>query len=180
MLKNIRLPINWKVLTAIVVLLSVVAFCFWWSGRTKSVNAVAQDVSDISAEIHRKYAHKNSYWGLNNASLEDTKVLRHRNNQMVNRFNKPVLIGQGENGETIMPGEKTFDIVFINLSNMECIRAATSIFESPEITGLMQITIVGKESQIFEWGSEQYNLPISQAAAKEFCTDNSKIIWTFE
>lgn len=165
-----------------ILLLAAVCLCFCLS-TTVTDKAAAQVVS-IAADVHKLYTHKASYWRLNNDSLRSNDILtnyRYKNNQLVNAFGKPVLIGKGEDGDTVMPGEKSFDVVYTDLSARECVKIATYQYKQQEMLGLLQITIIGQEkSRIFEWGAETYKLPVIRPEAERFCSDDSKVIWTFE
>ena len=142
------------------------------------------DVAKIVIDVHKIYANKASYWQLSTKSFFGNDILtkyRYKNNQLINALGKPILIGKGENGDVIMPGEKSFDVVYTDLSAEECVSVAAYRFEQPENLGLLQITIVnGEKSQTFEWGAEDHMLPISRVEAKSFCSSKAKVIWTFE
>ena len=180
MLSFLRKTLDLRLCTAVAGLLLATVFCFWWYGSPKRVNEAMREITEIVDDIHKNYVRKNSYWGVNSSTLESNKRLRRRGNQTVNAFGKPILVGQGENGDTVMPGDRTFDVVFTELSFGECVRSATSNFASPETLGLMQVKIIGKSEQVFIWGNKQYNLPLPEFQAKEFCDKDSKVIWTFE
>ena len=166
--------------------LAVVVMCLMSVGKNRhsdSKNA-AEDVMKIAADVHKIYANKASYWQLSTKSFFGNDILtkyRYKNNQLINALGKPILIGKGENGDVIMPGEKSFDVVYTDLSAEECVSVAAYRFEQPENLGLLQITIVnGEKSQTFEWGAEDHMLPISRVESKSFCPSKAKAIWTFE
>lgn len=166
--------------------LAVVVMCLMSVGKNRhsdSKNA-AEDVMKIAADVHKIYVNKASYWQLSAKSFFGNDILtkyRYKNNQLINALGKPILIGKGENGDVIMPGEKSFDVVYTDLSAEECVSVAAYRFEQPENLGLLQITIVnGEKSQTFEWGAEDHMLPISRVEAKNFCSSKAKVIWTFE
>lgn len=110
---------------------------------------------------------------LTNLSYDDGKL--------INALGKPVKIGSGENGDTVMPGERSFDVVYSGLNTGECIALAAYRFERPEELGLLQVTIVGKDNrQSFSWGEETFKLPVSRPEAKKICRNGSKVLWTME
>ncbi len=166
--------------TLLALLLFLSAIVFFVGSRPTKTNLAAREVASAVRAIHIVFADKPSYWGLNNNFLKSNDILtnyRYKDNQLVNILGKPVLIGAGETAEVAMPGDKSFDVVYTDLSVKECIMLSTYQFEQPETLGLLQITIVGKERKVFDWGSR---LPVEQHEAKKFCSDKSKVIWTFE
>lgn len=144
----------------------------------------AEEVAKIVEDVHKIYANKASFWGLNNESFASNDILtkfRYKGNQLINTLGKPILIGRGEGGDVVMPGERSFDVVYTDLTAKECVDAAAYRFEQPENLGLLRITITnGEKSQVFEWGAEDHKLPISRVEAKRFCSNKSRVMWTFE
>lgn len=183
MMKKLVTLSNLRILAAIIGAMLVMAVAFWWLSRpSAAINAVEQ-LPDIVSNIRKTYAHKASYWGLNNQALRGNNILinfDYKDNQLVNALGKPVLIGRGEDGDIIMPGEKSFDIVFGGLSTKECIQIVTYRFEQQATLGLLQVTIFGEKSQSFDWGSATHKLPVTRPEAERFCSDQSKVMWTFE
>lgn len=161
-------------------LLFSVVIIFFAGSRPTKTNLAAREVASAVRAIHGAFADKASYWGLCNNFLKSNNILtnyRYKDNQLVNILGKPVLIGSGETAEVAMPGDKSFDVVYTDLSAKECIKLSAYQFEQPETLGLLQITIVGREHKVFDWSSR---LPVEQHEAKKFCSDKSKVIWTFE
>ena len=115
------------------------------------------------------------------AILKSNDILtkyRYKNNQLINALGKPILIGKGENGDIVMPGEKSFDVVYTDLSFAECINVASYQFEQQETLGLLQITIIGPEkSRIFEWSATDY--ADKSARGKTFLWKQSKSYMDF-
>lgn len=173
-----------KIATAVAGILSAAAICIWLGLSSNKTERAAAEVINIAADVHKLYAHKASYWTLSSDSLRSNDILTnyvYKNNQLVNALGKPVLIGKGEDGNVVMPGEKSFDVVYTDLSAKECIAVAAYQYQQQEMLGLLQITIIGKEkSRIFEWGAETYKLPVTRPEAERFCSDKSKVVWTFE
>ena len=164
---------------------AVVCLLVWkYVSPGRKVEQAALQVTETAEKIRQEYARKVDYWGLNTQTAIDKKILTnlsYDDGKLLNALGKPVTVGSGENSDTVMPGERSFDIVYAELGMGECIALASYRFERPEETGLLQITIVGKDkSQSFGWGNEDYSLPVSRPAAKEICTNNSKVLWTME
>ena len=142
---------------------------------------ISGDISKIVEHIHKNYADKSSYWGLDSKELDKLETLNREQNQIINSFGKTILVGEGEGGNTVMPGEKSFDISFPGLSKKQCVYAATAVFDSPITLGLLQMQIIiGNTRQAFTWGADQYKLPVVSKQAAEFCSDNATVVWTFE
>lgn len=163
-------------------LIGVVMWQYITPGR-KTEQAATQLV-EIAERIRRKYAAKIDYWGLNTQVVINNKILQEFSTDgenLINALGKPFNIGQGENAETVMPGEKSFDIIYTGLSMGECIALASFPMKHPEEVGLLKITIINaKENKTFNWGANDYKLPISRDAARKVCKKDSKIIWTIE
>lgn len=179
MRRKILNPKIWVIFAGVVLASSVL---MWWMSRPHKAERAVREVAKIAETVHRMYADKASYWHLDTSSFiaAQKSAYRTKDGHLLNALGKDVLIGSGENGETVMPGEKSFDVVFDNLNTGECVNAAAYQFGRQEMLNLLQIEIIGKERQIFAWGNAEYELPIARFAAKRFCSDGSKIVWTFE
>ena len=164
-------------------LLCLVVIVFFVGAIPTKTNIAAREVAVAAQTIRASFASKGSYWGLSNNFLESNDILtnyRYKEGKLVNILGKPVLFGKGENAEVVMPGDRSFDVVYADLSAKECIKLSTYRFEQPETLGLLQVTIVGDKPHVFEWGGQDSRLPVEQHKAKQLCSDKSKVIWTFE
>ncbi len=170
-------------LIAALVLLSGIMVWHYVTPNKKTEQAALQ-VAETAALVRRHYASKIDYWGLNTQSAVDNNILTnlpYHKGRLTNALGKPVLIGSGENGETVMPGERSFDVVYGDLSMGECVALAAYRFERPEELGLLQITVVsGDNRQTFSWGEENYKLPVARQEAQKICRKGSKVLWTIE
>lgn len=164
-------------------LLAIVLLVWWYVKPDGRVNRAATQVFAIAETLHRQYIGKPDYWGLNTDLVINKKMLAdnfYKKDKLVNALGKPILIGSGAEGSVVMPGEKSFDIVYSGLSLHECVALVTHNYEQSKTLGLLQITIVGGNvSQSFGWG-EVRTLPVSRPEAKKFCKSNSTVIWTME
>jgi len=182
LLKNV---FNKQLLIIISCMVATIAIVIWWHTRpdTKTLKT-AEQVFEIADSVRKSYINKPDYWGLNTDLAISNNMLTnvfYKNNMLVNALGKPILIGQGEEGLPAMPGSKSFDIVFTELSTEECVALATYNHDLQNNLGLLQITIVsGEGSQDFGWGREESRLPVSRTDAKKICKNNSKVIWTLE
>ena len=174
-----------QIYTLIAIMVAAIGLLMWkYIAPGRNAEEAALQVEAIADAVRRQYADKVDYWGLNTQTAIDNKILTklpYDDGRLLNALGKPIFIGSGENGDTVMPGERSFNVIYDNLSMGECIALASYRFERPEETGLLQVTVVGKgQSRSFDWGNEQYRLPVSRPAAKEICTNNSKVLWTIE
>lgn len=164
-------------------MLIVAALVWWYIHPTQKAEIAAKQVAEIAQEVRKSYAHRVDYWGLNTDLIISNNILTNINydKKLINSLGKPILIGSDEDGNTVMPGERSFNIVYSDLSTAECISLATYPFEQPEELGLLQITIVGnKNKQDFSWREENYKLPVTRHEAKKICCNGSKVLWTIE
>jgi len=173
-----------QILTILAGMLLAIALLIWWYTKPDSrLTKAANQVVEIANAVHKHYIGKAGYWGLDNQTVAAGKILDrrfYRKEQLVNALGKPVLIGGDADGTTVMPGERSFNIVYANLSMHECIALATYNHEQSKTLSLLQITIgEGQTAQSFGWG-EEHQLPISRAMAKKFCHNNTKVVWTME
>lgn len=183
--KFFRSIINRQLLTIMLVMLLIIVAVVWWNVKPNSKIAIAaEQVNEIAKEIRKSYANKPSYWGLNTQTVIANNILTnnwYKGDIIVNIMGKTVLIGQGIDGNIVMPGGKSFDIVYKNLTTSECIALSSYNYRQGEELGFLKITIVGKKaSQDFEWGRENYKMPVVRQEAQEFCSSDSAVIWTLE
>ena len=150
----------------------------------KKLDQAARQVTEIAQQIRKHFVARIDYWKLDTKYVADNNILTnfvYHNGNLVNALGKKVVIGQNEDGTTIMPGDRTFGIAYTGLTGAECIALSSYHFEHPEDIGLLAITIINSDNrQSFDWGEGDYKLPINRQKAKRFCKNNSTILWTFE
>lgn len=91
----------------------------------KKVEEAALQVEEIARLVRQNYASRVDYWGLSTQSAIDNNMLTnlsYDDGKLINALGKPVKIGSGENGDTVMPGERSFDVVYsgLNTGGMHC------------------------------------------------------------
>lgn len=147
------------------------------------IDKAAQEVLQIAEEVRQFYRSRPGYWGLNTAAVIKNGIAPNsilRQDRLINNLDKEIAVGQGVDGNLVMPGTKSFDVSYKGLSKKECISLATYSFSEQQSLGLLAITIHNQKDNIeFNWGGEN-KLPIQKSVAKNQCQDNSAIIWTFE
>lgn len=158
-----------------------VYFVFWWNSSPKTnINEASKQVFEIASQVRKHYVQKPDYWGLSSSNQILTNLF-YSNGKLINALSKPILLGQGADGAMIMPGGRSFDVVYKELTKSECI--ALAVYEQPVSAevGLLQITITNSEKTTeFRWGDEEFKLPISRRNAMLACKNGDTIIWTFE
>lgn len=177
-----RLNKKWTIIILIGVLLLSLLIGLSTKSNPK-IEKAAHEVVQIAEEVRQFYRSRPGYWGLNTAAVIKNGIAPNstlKQDQLLNSLDKEIAIGQGIDGNLVMPGTKSFDIAYKNLSKSECIDLATYPFTEQQSLGLLAIAIYNQESNAeFNWGGEN-RLPIQKSAAKKQCQDNSSIIWTFE
>ena len=171
------------VLIAIVIIF--VGIIVWrYLAPSHRLEQAASQIAEIAHDLRAAYRQKVDYWKLDTKFAVDNNMLTnlsYNGGKLLNALGKEVLIGRGKDGDTLMPGERSFDIVYKNLSLAECVILSTYQYKQKEELGLLQITIISNDkSQNFDWGEGDFGLPINRETAKKFCTNNSTVLWTME
>lgn len=143
-------------------------------------NEVISELGDISTNIRNKFKNSPGYWGLDTDFVMENHLAKIDEGILKNILGKKVLVGSGFQASKLMPGSKTFDVVYRNLDKKECIAIAGYSFTEEQKASLIAIIIRenGEETE-FTWGGEN-RLPISNHTAKRFCKENNDILWRFE
>lgn len=119
------------------------------------------------------YRDQPGYWKLSTESAQANGLIK-IDTKKYNEFK--FAIGDGVNGDMIMPGEMQFDITLKNLNKSACIGLGEMPIKADTQLGLQKITINDIE---FSWG-EEHSLPVSKYKTRDICRPNDNIIvWTF-
>lgn len=155
----------------------------WISRPNPKITLAAKEVMSVAEEIRKFYRNRPGYWGLNTESVLKNNLLPAsfiQNGKTVNALGKNILIGQGAEGNLVMPGARSFDIVFADLDKKECEQLAEFQFTENQSLGLLSITIINNGQQTeFSWGGEN-KLPITAENARRYCGKQTSLLWTFE
>lgn len=147
------------------------------------VRPVAQQLVRLVEIIHQNFQTKPDFWKLNSAWLIDNELIPQEmlsGRQIINALGKPVEIGSGIEGRMLMPGARSFDIVYKDLTQSECAALASYAYPQAQTLGLISLTIInGKEERNLVWGEEN-GLPLSADKAREICQKKNILIWNFE
>ena len=161
----------------------LVCLLAWIIRPNPEINQAAVQLAQTANNIRLFYQTKPGYWGLSTENviknnLQASGMLK--DNKLYNAFEKPVLIGQDEEGNIAMPGSKNFVITFKELSKSECTAMAAFKLNERENLTLLQMVILNKKGNfVFTWGGEN-PLPITKTEAEKFCERVNTIAWSFE
>ena len=192
MIKKLQMHELWKkvvkldrtviILTiAIAVILAVTIYLA--TKPNKKLIAAANEVVSLSEEVRRYYHNRPDYWRLNTETVIREGIAPQEmifDGKIKSALGNEVLAGSGFDGAMIMPGTRSFDVIYKNLSKKDCIALASYPYNEKQKLGLLSITIKnGENVSNFTWGGEN-KLPISADSAKSHCGNGSDISWSFE
>ena len=148
----------------------------------KKIDTAAEEVMSLADNVRKNYQTKPSYWGLDTesaiaAGIVPQKMLR--KGKIVNALGKNVLLGMGENGESVMPGASGFEIIYQDIAQNVCSALLTYQFSEQQNLGLKEISVINENKITFSWGGDN-PLPVDPMQAKKVCKGKSSIIWSFE
>lgn len=161
---------------AVVLLVCVFSFCF---RPNKTIVSAANQIVLLTDNVRNFYKNKPNAWGLNTYSAIQNKIAPQNmvyGRQIRNALNKDVLLGSDLLGNTVMPGSKTFAIVYKNLNQEECIKLSSTVFSDKTMLSFDMISIINSKTYNFSWGAKNA-LPITEIAAKEICKEDNDILW---
>ena len=154
------------------------------STSQKQITRDIDDIFSLSDDVRAHFVTKPDYWKLSDAYIVENRIISKKfisNNHIALSSGKRVLIGRGINGDIVLPGSKSFDIVLTDLNRAQCIDYTEKPLSEEMLIKLVEIKIITSDkSYTFEWGGIN-PLPIQKYATKDFCskTGNS-IIWSLK
>lgn len=171
----------WVITVMIVVALATLIY--WTTRPNQQIVVAANQVVSLAEEVRRHYHNRPDYWRLNSDMAIKENVVpqaMRSDNKIKNALNGEVLIGTGFDGAMIMPGTRSFEIIYKNLTKKDCEALAVYAYNAEQNLGLLSVMIRnGNEESTFTWGGEN-KLPISENKAKSCCGKNSELSWEFE
>ena len=148
-----------------------------------NIRPAARQLIRLVEIVHRNFQTKPDFWRLDTNWLIDNNMVPHemlKGSQIVNALGKQVLVGNGPEGQMLMPGARSFDIIYKDLSKRECVALAAYEFPQAQTLGLISLTIVNDdETKNLVWG-EKSGLPLSTDDAAKICRNNNVLMWNFE
>ena len=172
-----------KSFVCIALIFLLVIFLFIPKSDLETDKAVIQ-LQQLSQNIRQFYQNRPDYWGLNTQMVIDKKIYpanMYKNGILKSSYNSIILIGNGLNGDVLMPGARNFDIIYKYLNKKQCIELASYKFEQNFWLGISGVSIINEDKEtLFNWGGKK-SLPIKKDLAESLCknSDNS-IIWHYE
>lgn len=165
-------------LLALVILISILA-----GGTNKKVIQTQKDMIVLAENIRKQYTKKPDYWGLSTPSIIQNGIVPNvmlRDDKLFSPIAKEMLVGADKDGNMIMPGTRSFYIIYKGLSKKNCVDMASYPMSEQNKLGLLSVTIVNEQNEVvFQWGSE-YSLPIDKVSAAKICRNDNIILWNFE
>lgn len=162
--------------------LIVLCFAFFCVQKNIGTGKAAAELEQLATNIRRYYQNRPDYWGLSTKTVIDKKISPQnllKNNQMIGFFGNPVFVGQGVDANIVMPGARSFDIIYKELNEKQCIELASFKFTPNFWLGITGITIINNDgdSLFFTWDDQTNVLPIKKGAAQDICDEKNVIIW---
>ena len=157
---------------------------FFFTEENIGTSEAAMELELLTNNIRKYYQTRPDYWGLNTKNVLDKKmypVNMLKDGKLVGYFGNLVLVGNGPDADVVMPGTRSFDIVYKGLNKKQCIGLASFKFDSKFWLGVTGITIFNSRyNQFFTWDDKINGLPISKNRAKDVCNADNSIIWHYE
>ena len=149
----------------------------------KKIVLAQNDMIILAENIRKQYTKKPDYWGLSTQSIIQNGIVPKsmlRNDKLFSSIAKETLVGADVDGNMVMPGTRSFYIIYKGLSQKNCVDMASYPMSEQNKLGLLSVTIVNEQNEVvFQWGGE-YSLPIDKASAAKICRNNNIILWNFE
>ena len=162
------------------VILVILLGIWLFSKPDAKLQTAGEQITLLTDSVRSFYQKKPNAWGLNTYSAIQNKIVPQsmlNGRQVKNSLNKDVLLGADVLGNTVMPGSRTFAIVYKNLSKEECIGLATYSFDEKTMIAIDAINIINDKTYSFSWGSDE-GLPIKAEAAEKACQQVNDILWS--
>lgn len=158
---------------------------FIFSQEDSGVREAAAEIEELAANIRRYYQNRPDYWGLNTQIVLDKNIYPNRmlkNSSLNGYFGNSVLVGNGINGEVLMPGSRNFDIIYKGLNKKQCVGLASFKFDQKFWLGVTGVSVVNNKGgqQLFGWNDEKNQLPVKKEQAETVCESDNTIIWHCE
>lgn len=165
----------------LVVFIGILSSLFFFTQEESGTAEAAAQLEQLVSDIRHYYQNRPDYWGLSTQVVIDKKICPHemlKNNQLIGYFENPILIGNGPEANILMPGARSFDIIYKDLNKKQCVSLASFDFDQTFWLGITGITIKSDyKTQFFTWDDEKNGLPIKNIAAKDICKEKNMIIW---
>ena len=149
----------------------------------KKIVLAQNDMIILAENIRKQYTKKPDYWGLSTQSVIQNAIAPKsmlRAGKLFSPVAKEILVGTDEDGNMVMPGTRSFYIIYKGLSKRNCIDMASHPMSEQNKLGLLSVTIANEENNVvFQWGGSN-PLPIQKEKASKICQHKNIILWNFE
>lgn len=164
----------------------VLVFAFIWhiamAPNTKIAEA-QQNMFALTENIRNFYKKRPDYWGLSTQSALKNGLIPQmmlKDSKIYSAVGQNILIGSDEAGSVVMPGMRSFYIIYDGVSKKDCVDMVSYPISEQNKLGLLGVIIKNnKEEVVFQWGGEN-SLPIKKDKATKICRNKSIILWNFE
>ncbi len=179
-----NLSLKNKILYICVILLLMILFSLCNKKEDIGTETAVKELQQFSQNIRNFYKNRPDYWGLNTQMVIDKQLYplsMYKDGVLKSHYNTLVLVGNGINADVLMPGAKSFDIVYKYLNKRQCIEFVSYRFSQDFWLGISGVSIINDNKEVlFSWGIDNA-LPIKNETAKILCKNsNNTIIWHYE
>lgn len=163
---------------------AAVIFGLWliWPASGSRVKPAAEQILQLAAQIRQEFQSKPDFWGLSTDWVIKNQATPQgmlKKGQIINALGRPVLVGGGNDGQVLMPGSRSFNIIYPNLSFADCAKLAAYPFSEQQALGMLSLTIInGGQEYTYGWGAEN-SLPLGLKTAKSVCKGQNVLVWGF-
>lgn len=168
----------------VAILVCIFVFClffilFWLFKPTGQVD-FKSEIAILTTSVRAHFQKNPDYRGLDTAyvvknTLAPKEMIRL--NKLYGKSKTEILIGRDINGNTVMPFEKTFTLIYLNLNKKNCLALLATDFDAS--SGLESISVSNDSFYEFTYGGE-LSLPISQQNAQTYCKTKNTVMLRFE
>lgn len=157
---------------------------FFYRAETLEAPEEPSNLLKLTENIRRYYQNRPDYWGLNSDSIIKNKIVPLallKNDRIISGFGTDILVGNTPNGSMLMPGARSFNIIYSNLNKKQCIELASGKFDEKFWLGIIDVTINNSiKNEVFSWNDKKNILPIKKNIAKEICKSSNTVIFHIE
>lgn len=144
----------------------------------------AQQLQSLSSNIRKHYRNRPDYWGLDAKAAINMQIVpldMLKDHQITSIWNTPILIGAAPDGNILMPGSRSFDVIYKHLDKKQCVALASYKFDETFWLGVIQISIANdNQNKTFNWNGGENSLPIKPEVAKKSCKSLNTLVFHFE
>jgi len=138
------------------------------------------EIEMLTSNIRSHFQKSLDYHGLNTAyvlqnGLVPKKMVR--KDKIFSKSKTEILIGKDLKGSTVLPFERHFAIIYVNINKNRCIELLSSQFEAD--FGLSGISVANDKLYELTYGGE-LSLPVHEQDAQNYCRTKNTVMLVFE